>query len=133
MLILVSTKKPMSRMTKIIQQEMLHTFSDRRAARSPFSIIALLSWWFETLFLCGDKSRVGDEFLSAAGSVAASSFTRSAYLRVFNECSQELIPGLIIAIWGRRKRTFILNKDISWSVFHQRERKKTKVYTKLFS
>lgn len=41
---------------------------------------------------------VGEFLDMPVGSEAASSFTRSAYLKVFSECSQELIPGEIIAI-----------------------------------
>jgi hypothetical protein len=47
----------------------------------------------------------GDPF-SWVGSRAASSLTRSAYLRVLSECSHELSPGLIIAIW---KIHYIMN------------------------
>jgi hypothetical protein len=45
----------------------------------------------------GSSSLLGDIFISK-GSLAASSFTRSAYRSVFSECSHELMPGLIIAI-----------------------------------
>lgn len=73
----------------------LLTFNDRSAAKSLSSTI--LPFWLrckEWLLVVGDDWPL----LSDVGSEAASSFTLSAYLKVFNECSQEDIPGLIIAI-----------------------------------
>jgi hypothetical protein len=39
-----------------------------------------------------------DPLLPASSGSAASSLTRSAYRSVFNECSQDISPGLIMAI-----------------------------------
>lgn len=81
----------------------LLTFSDRSAAKSLSSTI--LPFWLrckEWLLLVGDDWPL----LSDVGSLAASSFTLSAYLKVFNECSQEDIPGLIIAICVKFRETW---------------------------
>lgn len=84
------------------------TFRDRSCAKS-LSDNTLL---FDCSSIFNSRSSsVGEAFISV-GSVAANSFTRSAYLSVFNECSQELIPGLIIAICEQGKRS---GKDVRGS------------------
>jgi hypothetical protein len=69
------------------------TFKDRSWARSLSSNAPLSSTFM------GSPSLLGDVFISM-GSLAASSFTRSAYRSVLRECSHELMPGLIIAIYN---------------------------------
>jgi hypothetical protein len=51
------------------------------------------------------------------GSLAANSFTRSAYRSVFSECSHELMPGLIIAIWNTEQQHSMLPSPIDDNTF----------------
>lgn len=69
------------------------TFRDRNCAKSLSD-----STLFDCASIFNSRSSSVEEIFTSVGSVAANSFTRSAYLKVFNECSQELIPGLIMAI-----------------------------------